>query len=42
MTSAGLPVGLELDGPVNSDVTLLGVGMSVENEFGALPMPEVG
>ena len=42
MTSAGLPVGLELDGPVNSDGTLLGVGMSVENEFGALPMPGVG
>ena len=41
MTRAGLPVGLEFDGPVNTDRALLGIGMSVENEFGTLPPPEV-
>ena len=41
MTNAGLPVGLEFDGPVNSDRTLLGIGMGVENEFGTLPPPKV-
>lgn len=34
-------VGLEFDGPVNSDHALLGLGMSVENEIGVLPAPKV-
>lgn len=39
VTDAGLPVGIEFDGPLNSDRTLLGIGMSVEREFGTLPPP---
>jgi mandelamide amidase len=41
MTRAGLPVGLEFDGPVNSDRVLLSLGMSVEQEFGMLPPPKL-
>jgi mandelamide amidase len=38
-TSAGLPVGLELDGPAKSDRRLLGIGLAVESLFGRLPAP---
>jgi mandelamide amidase len=41
MTRAGLPIGLEFDGLVNSDRDLLGIGMSVESEFGVLPSPKL-
>jgi indoleacetamide hydrolase len=39
LTSGGLPVGLELDGPVGSDARLLGIGLSIESVLGALPAP---
>lgn len=35
--STGLPVGLELDGPVGSDRRLLGIGLSIEKLLGRLP-----
>ncbi|MGH7399843.1 MAG: indoleacetamide hydrolase [Candidatus Rokuibacteriota bacterium] len=38
-TRAGLPIGLELDGPAGSDRRLLGVGLAVEALFGRLPAP---
>jgi mandelamide amidase len=38
-TAAGLPVGLELDGPAGSDRRLLGVGLALESLFGRLPAP---
>ena len=38
-TPAGLPVGLELDGPAGSDRRLLGVGLALESLFGRLPAP---
>ena len=38
-TAAGLPVGLELDGPANSDRRLLGIGLALEALFGRLPAP---
>jgi mandelamide amidase len=38
-TPAGLPIGLELDGPAGSDRRLLGVGLAVESLFGRLPAP---
>ena len=38
-TPAGLPIGLELDGPAGSDRRLLGVGLAVESLFGHLPAP---
>lgn len=39
LTSGGLPVGLELDGPVGSDSRLLGIGLSIEAVLGSLPAP---
>jgi mandelamide amidase len=41
MTSGGLPVGLEIDGPVGSDTTLLGLGLAMEKLFGDAPPPKV-
>lgn len=41
LTSSGLPVGLELDGPVGSDVRLLGIGMAIEAVLGTLPAPSL-
>ena len=41
LTSGGLPVGLELDGPVGSDARLLGIGLSIETLLGALPAPTI-
>ncbi len=41
MTAGGLPVGLELDGPVGSDQRLLGIGMSIEALLGLAPAPPV-
>ncbi|MGH7413101.1 MAG: amidase family protein [Candidatus Rokuibacteriota bacterium] len=38
-TQAGLPIGLELDGPAGSDRRLLGVGLALEALFGRLPAP---
>lgn len=39
VTSAGLPVGLELDGPIGSDERLLGIGLSIEKVLGTLTAP---
>ncbi len=41
MTASGLPIGLEIDGPVGSDTTLLGLGLSMEKLFGDAPSPKV-
>jgi mandelamide amidase len=41
MTAGGLPVGLEIDGPVGSDVKLLGLGLSIEAILGHAPPPKV-
>ena len=41
MTPAGLPVGLEIDGPVGSDSRLLGLGLSIEALLGTAPPPTV-
>jgi indoleacetamide hydrolase len=38
-TPAGLPVGLNLEGPVDSDTALLAIGMAVETLLGTLPAP---
>ncbi len=40
MTPGGLPVGLEIDGPVGSDAMLLGLGLSVEKLLGSAPAPK--
>jgi len=41
MTPGGLPVGLEIDGPLDSDKRLLGIGMAMEKLFGTLPAPSI-
>jgi indoleacetamide hydrolase len=41
LTSQGLPVSLEFDGPAGKDRDLLALGLSVERVFGTLPAPHV-
>jgi Asp-tRNA(Asn)/Glu-tRNA(Gln) amidotransferase A subunit family amidase len=41
LTKSGLPVGLELDGPLGSDQRLLALGMAIETELGLLPPPNI-
>ncbi|HEY4067513.1 MAG TPA: amidase family protein, partial [Burkholderiaceae bacterium] len=41
LTSQGLPVGLELDGPLGSDARLLGMALGFEAVLGKLPPPTV-
>jgi len=41
MTPGGLPVGLEIDGPVGSDATVLGLGLSIEAVLGTAPPPKL-
>jgi mandelamide amidase len=40
MTAGGLPVGIEIDGPLDSDERLLSLGLAMENIFGRLPPPK--
>jgi mandelamide amidase len=39
LTAAGLPVGLELDGPVGSDARLLGIALAFESVLGRVRPP---
>jgi mandelamide amidase len=41
MTASGLPVGLELDGPLGEDRRLLAIGVAFEQLLGALPAPVI-
>ncbi|EJE50040.1 amidase, Asp-tRNAAsn/Glu-tRNAGln amidotransferase A subunit [Acidovorax sp. CF316] len=41
LTSAGLPVGLEIDGPVGSDRRLLAIGLEIEKVLGSVPAPRI-
>ena len=41
MTPGGLPVGIEIDGPVGSDTKLLGLGLSIEAILGSAPPPKI-
>jgi mandelamide amidase len=41
MTPGGLPVGVEIDGPVGSDTKLLGLGLSIEAILGSAPPPKL-
>ena len=40
MTADGLPVGIELDGPVGTDRRLLSIGLALESVLGPVPAPE--
>lgn len=39
LTAGGLPVGLEIDGPLGSDSKLLGMGLAIETLLGRLAAP---
>jgi mandelamide amidase len=39
MTASGLPVGLELDGPLGADQRLLAIGVAFEEVLGPVPAP---
>jgi len=41
MTAGGLPVGMEIDGPLGTDTNLLSIGMAIEAVWGSLPAPTI-
>ena len=41
LTSGGLPVGMEIDGPLGSDANLLAIGMAIEAVWGSLKAPAI-
>ncbi|TXI65617.1 MAG: indoleacetamide hydrolase [Limnohabitans sp.] len=41
LTSDGLPVGMEIDGPLSSDANLLAIGMAIEAVWGSVKAPSV-
>lgn len=41
LNAAGLPVGMELDGPVGSDQRLLSLGLALEAALGRVPAPKL-
>ncbi|ATY63578.1 Amidase [Cordyceps militaris CM01] len=41
LTRSGLPVGIEIDGPLGSDVRLLSLGLAIEKILGRLPPPKL-
>lgn len=41
LTAAGMPVGLSLDGPMQSDSRLLAIGMAMESALGLMSAPKI-
>ena len=41
MTKAGLPVGIEIDGPEGSDQQVLAIGLALETILPKLPAPKI-
>jgi mandelamide amidase len=41
LTAGGLPVGMEIDGPLGSDTNLLAIGMGIEAVWGSVKAPAV-
>jgi mandelamide amidase len=41
LSAGGLPVGLNLEGPIDSDSTILAIGMAIESVLGPLPAPQL-
>ena len=41
LTAGGLPVGMEIDGPLGSDANLLSIGMAMEAVWGSVKAPAV-
>nr|XP_018898354.1 PREDICTED: uncharacterized protein LOC109031350 [Bemisia tabaci] len=40
MTASGLPVGIEIDGPVGSDERMFAIGLAIEKVLGPVPPPK--
>ena len=41
LTAAGMPVGMQIDGPLGSDANLLSIGMGIEEVWGPVKAPAV-
>jgi mandelamide amidase len=41
LTAGGLPVGMEIDGPLGSDANLLAIGMGIEAVWGSVKAPQI-
>jgi mandelamide amidase len=41
LSAGGLPVGLNLEGPIDGDSTVLAIGMAIESVLGPLPAPQL-
>jgi mandelamide amidase len=41
MTAGGLPIGIEVNGPLGSDERLISLGLAMEKVFGRLPPPKL-
>jgi Asp-tRNA(Asn)/Glu-tRNA(Gln) amidotransferase A subunit family amidase len=41
LTAGGLPVGMEIDGPLGSDTNLLAIGMAIETVWGSVKAPAI-
>jgi mandelamide amidase len=41
LTAGGLPVGMEIDGPLGSDANLLAIGMGIEAVWGSVKAPAI-
>jgi Asp-tRNA(Asn)/Glu-tRNA(Gln) amidotransferase A subunit family amidase len=41
MTAAGLPVGMQIDGPLSTDANLLAIGMAIEAVWGSVRAPSI-
>jgi mandelamide amidase len=41
LTTGGLPVGMQIDGPLGSDANLLAIGMGIEAAWGAIKAPQI-
>ena len=41
LTAGGLPVGMQIDGPLGSDTNLLAIGMAIEAVWGSVKAPAI-
>ncbi len=41
LTAGGLPVGMQIDGPLGSDINLLAIGMGIETVWGSVKAPAI-
>ncbi|MFY8079321.1 MAG: amidase family protein, partial [Limnohabitans sp.] len=41
LTAAGMPVGMQIDGPLGSDANLLSIGMGIEEVWGPVKAPAI-